>query len=45
MWDRAGDLVMKERLIELLDIIRQDVNPTDKVLEALQEMDAILERL
>ena len=33
---------MEERLIELLDIVRQEVNPTPEVLEALQEMDMIL---
>lgn len=34
---------MQERLIELLNIIRQEVNPTSEALEALQEMDKILE--
>jgi len=35
---------MIERLKELLDILRQEVNPTPEVLEALQEMDEILNR-
>lgn len=33
-----------ERLVELLNIIRQEVKPTPEVLEALQEMDKILNR-
>lgn len=36
---------MKERLIKLLDIVRQNVSPTPEVLAALQEMDMILEFL
>jgi len=35
---------MIEQLKELLDIVRQEVNPTPEALQALQEMDMILDR-